>query len=229
MIRIVWTILLLTLMGCDLVYEDNLRWLAKGQITDARETAIPGIQLKLVAENGSDRDLIGSGYSDHNGWISIRSISPSNATELHLSINTDGNQNLDSAQYSGIEIALPLNDDYLSDIANNDYTIDFGKLEINRLIEFQLLINRQTDGLDTLAWSLKYKPSTITLNGQLPFIAYAQAQGEMLPDQSFISERFTIQRFDTLEFSYTLINNSRVTELIQIITDEETRSYEFNF
>lgn len=221
------------LSGCDLVYENNQRWLVTTTISDQYGKPVAAVPVNVIASNFSDRDLIGVNTTDKNGVAKVRSIVPINAREYVIEINlTDQEIQRFNTTFSSLRLIGPLDEVDVLNINKNDMILELGQIEVNQLAILAVNIDNISNSLDTLYWELTTRPVHIEIQIIDPEVAFkkSKTRGRFLPTNDPLSLSLPVVDNDTIIFDYRLINGA-VTRSGQemILMDTEDLTYVFQF
>ncbi len=226
--------LLLVLVSCDVFYEDNKRLLFTGSVVDEDGLAIENLPVTAftygpsVFANGFREDL-GEDFTDENGSFNLISLSPEGSYTIDMDMNgryqVGYNSGFSSVSLLGLET---LN---LSDAAYR-----LSEIQLERIVNARVAIQRTTNTLDTLYLSIMTRSVEKTVyvdKSREPeiFEDFFFATDTVFPAENEKDITITnVLAKDTILVRYRLKNNSNA----EIFTEKlgytsQTGSYEFEF
>jgi len=232
----------MAISSCELTYEDNTRLLIVGQIISFENEDLPQlpvdgyasgefissfIPLPLFPLTQEDIDLIGSTRLMADGNYKITTISPKNNSYLSLVINAEGEDGYDSGWptlvINGIK-SLPL----------ETFKYQIPEVEIGRVVNSRLQINRISNIQDTLAYLIQYNASVKEINIDHDMfevnIWQMKEYGELYPSELTKEIPLRVSRGDSIQVSYSLINNGIVKQDdSKVHYNKEINGCEFDF
>ncbi|MDT0606193.1 hypothetical protein [Croceitalea rosinachiae] len=236
-------VLILLAFKCEeeIQFQDNQRLLLKARLVNSEGNLFENIPVEVFASreyyfqlndqirNDFD-EIIGSGSSNENGDISITALKPRNASNIYALFNFKGSQAFQS------EFA-PLIVNFINDKELRNNTYDLGTVVLDKVQPFELIALRKTNQTDTLQYSWRYNRG-VKIEGSNPIDNYyffdndvrESGFNELLPTDILKENTFNVIESDTIIFDYQLINNGVIaSEQLQIIVNEQSGSFEFEF
>lgn len=224
---------LLVLTGCDLIYENNQRWLVTSLVSDQYHQPVANVPVTVIAANYSDRDIIGLNVTETNGMAKVRTIAPSNASEYIVEFNMldQQGQRFDTT-VSSLRMVAPLVDEDIGSILKNDFILDLGGIKVNQLASFVFRIENSSGRPDTLNWEIAAQPLHIEIDSVdfRPTTNVSVIKGQFLSVDNVQSNSLMVVDNDTLSIRYQFRNGSITSAGQQnIIMDSEDQTYVFQF
>ncbi len=236
-------IILLTLLSfkCEdeIEFNDNQRLSFRGRVVDFNGEVLNNIPIEIIATrsffdpyfqsglNLEEGELAGTGFSDEQGNFSITSLSPLNA-EIYAFVNPpesrDFQRNRTSFIVSGIDVD--------SDLRNLVFRFP-NDIVLDRIANFRIQINRITDSIDTLNYSIRYSPLIPIENIEQDITAsdipeINEIGGQLLPTETLMSEDLEMRENDMILFSYSLSSDG-IQKDSTITINAENRTFVFEF
>ncbi|MDT0620551.1 hypothetical protein [Croceitalea vernalis] len=234
--------LLLVAFDCEdeIEFQDNQRLLLKARLVNSDGNLFQNTPVEVFASreygyqlegqlNYNFGELIGSGSSDNNGDVAITALKPLNASNIYTLFNFEGSQAFQT-EYA------PLIINFINREKTDNNTYDLGEVVIDKALEFELMASRTMNLTDTLRYSWQYNRG-VKIIGNNPvsdyyFIDDGRDSGfnELLPTEFTKENTFKVIESDTILIDYQLINNGiTASEQLQIIVNEQSGSFEFEF
>ncbi|MGX1928126.1 hypothetical protein [Flagellimonas sp. 2504JD4-2] len=228
--------------SCELTYENNRRLLVQGSIEAYSGEATPDFPIEAYASGrfftpvlfipflsatNEDIDLIGTSSSEENGSYKIVVISPENQNRFSLVINGE-NADGHSSEWPTVLV------NGVNSLTLNNSTYSLPIVEIGKINDAELLIQRVSDATDTLEYEIRYNSTFQEINLEPDFEDLEDKQetdsGVLYPNQSESTTTINLPQGEKLQFSYRLLNNGIVaSENIELSPDSQTNRYEFSF
>lgn len=235
-LKIFTILVLISLLGCELAFEDNRRVLIEGKLDVAQNIDPTRITIEAIAStssnlfSGSDSELVAVGQPNNAGDFQLVSIVPTNASTVDLFVNC----NLRTAASRGGLSSAKIRGIRLSESTNDKVTIP--NIRIAALQPFNLRIRKEENTLQTIFVNFEFvqNPFTLNLNDQLDFIEddFFNNFNEVRFDEgrNETTFRFTVLSNDRFVFSYRIQEEENIIEQNEITIDvSENSSFLFEF
>lgn len=239
-------ILLYLLYSCELRYEDNERFLFKGEITDITNVPLAKVAVEIYAVNFSvsdfrletlsrensfeDINLIGENFSNEQGAFNVVTVSPANEVSTVIVIN-----GVNSSSYitSKTSLFYLYDSNRNSNRATGQVSFTVPNSILPDKLTFELILERSTTNNDTLSYSVSY-PKVNKIARFPPDPQQPESPNflfnELLP--SIQQQRDTLETVDgdIIKFQYTLKNRTILSSgEEEIKVTAQNNSYVFRF
>ncbi|MCM5662232.1 hypothetical protein [Galbibacter mesophilus] len=228
-------LLLGILFSCEIDFEDNTRLYFESTVVDQSGVPVSGIPFEIGVSSRviyfTDSEIVGTGESTKTGKIAFPFLKPLSELPFTVSINNYSRLPKDAnveANYGGVLLA-----DIPQDMIQN-YALRLDPIQINKLTSFQLQLNRNTQNLDTLNWSVTYSNPNIVVDFSEGVGPYYQEQvsigGLFLPSDEQESINIRIPESSLVVFKYK-IRNEQVLDsaTTEIEIEKQDKTYEFSY
>lgn len=180
-------LLLFALSSCGISYDGETRLISETTVLDRNGNFLSGVEVKITASNGSDEDLISTGFSDSYGNTRLIFAPPKNAS-IEISFSNE-EMGYDNKIFRHIET---------SDFDNYKLIMDeVVLLKSDDVVELEVRFN------DTFTTNKTLISSRI--EGLLSGWQHLYSENNEI--DSFFSNYFTAAKNQTIIVHYTLLDN----------------------
>lgn len=225
----------LTLVACELDFEDNKRLLVTGTIVDEDSQPLPNIPISISAAvnggflGGPVQEEFGEGRTDVTGHFQLVTLAPKGERSVQVAINENFQMGFQEnrARFTLLGIET---------LETTDAALRLGTLRLERIVNARFTLKRSYNWVDTLFYQIRTKPIEkrryldVSLAPEI-FDDFFSPTDTLLPthNESTMDLLYILAK-DTVELRYR-INGSPMEQFIsqKLIYDPQTQAYVFEF